>query len=1084
MGSKLKGAALVAAVFALIGFTSAGATAMTRAAATGGADLSLSITGPAAPVFENNPAAFTYTYSVTNNGPDGATGVVVTIPQSMGALSVWTATPSCPLGGGGTVQIVRNCTLGAIASGATASVTVTLTTSSAGAQTLTGSVAGTSSDPNPANDSASYAISVTPPSLDLGISVSGPTQLTVGQRVRYTLNLTNTVNKKIPGIVLTGQFPANLTPAFIGFAQNINCNNVGAVLACSSIWNWGSCFYPGPSGAGSFTCKLESPGAFTNIELLVDGIANAAGPATTSFQIANPNVTDTNSSNDAASITTTVQPRHDVDLEVTQSAPAQARVGDRFVVAATVTNHGPDQANGITLKSDWGPHESLYTIGGACHNGSGTVASITCQMDPLAAGASAIVTYTLNATSEGTATTQLTVATADVEANPSDNTVTSSTDVIAAVPAIACPANVSVPTDPGAATAAGVALGAPTASGGIAPLTVAGSRSDGAALTAPFPARSTTVTWTVTDAAAGTATCNQTVTVNDTEKPTLTGITLIPAANENGWNNSTPVQVRAGATDNVGVTQVKVGSASTPGPGPIGGFVNGIGITTVPISARDAAGNTEQTSVTVKVDISSPSVNCSLPSGWQKGNVDVQCTASDALSGIDGPTSFTLSTNVAEGVETTSAATGSRQVCDLAGNCVTAGPYGGIKVDRKGPSATCDPAPAGWHKDDVTVSCTAGDSGAGLAAADATFTLGTSVAVGEETSHASTGIHRVCDAVGNCSDAGPLTDIAVDRMAPTADCAGADGAWHGSDVTIACTAADGGSGVAGASTFSLTTSVADGTENPDAQTDSHQVCDTVGNCATVGPIIGNHVDRKAPLVSCDSADGMWHAANVDVACRATDGGSGLIPADQSFVLTTSVADGAESAAAPTGSRPVCDAVHNCTTAGPVGGNKVDRFGPTVKISPASGAALTRGSATTVTYSCADSGSGIATCSGSQASGTALDTSTVGTRTVTVDATDAVGNVTHATATYTVTANATDRLAALLTAVTGVGPGQSLANKVKQIQASVAANDKARACGLLDDFISEVKAQKGKQLTSAVADSLIAQANEIGAMLGC
>jgi hypothetical protein len=77
-----------------------------------------------------------------------------------------------------------------------------------------------------------------------------------------------------------------------------------------------------------------------------------------------------------------------------------------------------------------------------------------------------------------------------------------------------------------------------------------------------------------------------------------------------------------------------------------------------------------------------------------------------------------------------------------------------------------------------------------------------------------------------------------------------------------------------------------------------------------------------------------------------------------------------------------------------------------------------------------------------------------------------------------------QLDALLAAVTGVGPGKSLANKVKEIQANVAANQTANACTGLNDFISLVKAQKGKKLTVAQADSFIAQANTIKTGLGC
>ena len=69
-------------------------------------------------------------------------------------------------------------------------------------------------------------------------------------------------------------------------------------------------------------------------------------------------------------------------------------------------------------------------------------------------------------------------------------------------------------------------------------------------------------------------------------------------------------------------------------------------------------------------------------------------------------------------------------------------------------------------------------------------------------------------------------------------------------------------------------------------------------------------------------------------------------------------------------------------------------------------------------------------------------------------------------------------------VEGVGPGKSLANKIAEIRNGVAANDLAAACGLLNDFINQVKAQRGKKLSGGVADALIAQAETIKAMLGC
>jgi hypothetical protein len=77
-----------------------------------------------------------------------------------------------------------------------------------------------------------------------------------------------------------------------------------------------------------------------------------------------------------------------------------------------------------------------------------------------------------------------------------------------------------------------------------------------------------------------------------------------------------------------------------------------------------------------------------------------------------------------------------------------------------------------------------------------------------------------------------------------------------------------------------------------------------------------------------------------------------------------------------------------------------------------------------------------------------------------------------------------QLALLLAAVTGVGPGTSLADKVTQVQGYVAVNDMADACGTLGAFINQVSAQKNKKLTTAQAVDFIAQAQAVKATLDC
>ncbi|HJQ30550.1 MAG TPA: SBBP repeat-containing protein [Pyrinomonadaceae bacterium] len=160
-------------------------------------------------------------------------------------------------------------------------------------------------------------------------------------------------------------------------------------------------------------------------------------------------------------------------------------------------------------------------------------------------------------------------------------------------------------------------------------------------------------------------------------------------------------------------------------------------------------------------------------------------------------------------------------------------------------------------------------------------------------------------------------------------------------------------------------------------------------------------DTTAPDINCGTADGQWHASDVQMICTASDAASGLANAsDASFTLSTNVANNTEDANASTNSRQVCDNAGNCSTAGPVAGNKVDRKAPDINlVSPAQGASYTVGQSAAAAYNCSDGGSGVVACVGSAASGGAIDTSSAGAKSFTVTAADAVGNVSTKTVTY-------------------------------------------------------------------------------------
>jgi hypothetical protein len=90
----------------------------------------------------------------------------------------------------------------------------------------------------------------------------------------------------------------------------------------------------------------------------------------------------------------------------------------------------------------------------------------------------------------------------------------------------------------------------------------------------------------------------------------------------------------------------------------------------------------------------------------------------------------------------------------------------------------------------------------------------------------------------------------------------------------------------------------------------------------------------------------------------------------------------------------------------------------------------------------------------------------------------------ATSTEITVKGAAEQLSELATAVIGVGPGRSLADVVSAIQADVAANDTAGACKTLGAFVNEVNAQTDDKISDEEAESLLMQAHDIKAALGC
>ena len=118
------------------------------------ADLSLAKAASAAGASAGDQVTFTLT--VQNAGPNTAQGVTVSDPVPAGAtlVSASTSQGSC-----GAPEVT--CALGALARGASATVTITVQANQVGTLANSASVSGTLTDPNPANNAAEAGVAVT-----------------------------------------------------------------------------------------------------------------------------------------------------------------------------------------------------------------------------------------------------------------------------------------------------------------------------------------------------------------------------------------------------------------------------------------------------------------------------------------------------------------------------------------------------------------------------------------------------------------------------------------------------------------------------------------------------------------------------------------------------------------------------------------------------------------------------------------------------------------------------------------------------------------------------------------------------------
>ena len=132
------------------------------------ADLSVTAADSADPVLTR--AAFSYTVTVRNDGPDEMPAVTAAITGAGAVTGATSTRGNCAIAGSAV-----NCAIGALANGATADITLTTSVAAAGTNTLGVTVAGGGTDRSAANDTAqqSTVVNAPPPAAGGSGSSSG-----------------------------------------------------------------------------------------------------------------------------------------------------------------------------------------------------------------------------------------------------------------------------------------------------------------------------------------------------------------------------------------------------------------------------------------------------------------------------------------------------------------------------------------------------------------------------------------------------------------------------------------------------------------------------------------------------------------------------------------------------------------------------------------------------------------------------------------------------------------------------------------------------------------------------------------------
>ncbi|MFV8352048.1 hypothetical protein ACNQHI_03685, partial [Flavobacterium sp. XS2P14] len=339
-----------------------------------------------------------FTLIANNAGPSSATAVSVTDVLPTGYTYVSNTAPSTGTFNSGTgVWSVGN-----LANGGSATLTITATVNATGSYANTASIAANEADPTLGNNtSTSTPIPVPQSNVGITKTVNNATP-SVGSNVIFTLTATNAGPSSATGINVTDVLPAGYT-----YVSN-TAPSTGTFNGGSGVWSIGN-VANGGSAALTITATVNSTGSYAN---RADITANEADPTL---------------GNNSSTSTPIPVPQSNVGITKTVNN-ATPNVGSNVIFTLTANNAGPSSATGVNV-TDVLPAGYTYVSNTVPSTGTFNSGTGVWSIGNLANSASATLTITATVNATGSYANTATIA-----ANEADPTLGNNTSISTPTP--------------------------------------------------------------------------------------------------------------------------------------------------------------------------------------------------------------------------------------------------------------------------------------------------------------------------------------------------------------------------------------------------------------------------------------------------------------------------------------------------------------------------------------------------------------------------------------------------------------------------------------------------------------------------